>query len=219
LKKLLISLMAVLVCAGMIGSSLAYFTDVETSAGNTFTAGTLDLKVGDNNESFRDGVTLTWTMTNMIPGVSSFGPRSVNLENIGTVDADHVEISFSNEINDLPDVESDTNKNSIPGEIARWIEIIRMEYDDNDWVSDFIPYDANRDPNNNGFFDLEDVTLPPYTDIGGFLDNLKPVPPPEGNGYTSFTMTLKFNAGATNDIQGDTLITTVYFTLNQVASQ
>ena len=32
-------------------------------------------------------------------------------------------------------------------------------------------------------------------------------------------MSLKFNEGATNDIQGDTLTTTVTFTLNQDSSQ
>jgi hypothetical protein len=49
------------------------------------------------------------------------------------------------------------------------------------------------------------------------LDNLPP--PPTPGGETSFSMNLFFNGGATNDIQGDTLITTVTFTLNQSATQ
>jgi len=45
-KKILISLMTLVVVAGMIGGgAFAYFSDTETSTGNTFTAGTLDLKI------------------------------------------------------------------------------------------------------------------------------------------------------------------------------
>jgi len=72
------------------------------------------------------------------------------------------------------------------------------------------------DANGNGFFDLEDVTLSPYTDVEGPLDNLLA---PIGAGTGTFTMALRFNAGATNDIQGDILTTTVTFTLNQDSSQ
>jgi len=38
-------------------------------------------------------------------------------------------------------------------------------------------------------------------------------------GIRAFTLGLKFNAGATNDIQGDILTTTITFTLNQHSSQ
>lgn len=44
MKRILISLMTIaLVCALIGGGIFAYFSDVETSTGNTFTAGTLDL--------------------------------------------------------------------------------------------------------------------------------------------------------------------------------
>jgi len=209
--------MTLVLVVGMVGAgALAYFQDTETSTGNTFTAGTFDLEVGDWNEGFGDGVSATWTMSNMVPGVTTVGPLYVNLQNAGSLVGDHVEVSFSHVITDTPDVESDTNWNSTPGEMAEWLEIIAMSYNGTNWVTAFIPNDANRDPNNNSFFDLEDVTMPSYADEGGFLDNL---PAPLATGYRSFTLELKFNAGATNDIQGDTLTTTVAFTLNQEASQ
>lgn len=213
MKKLLFSLMAVVVCVGIVGSSLAYFTDVETSTGNTITAGTLDLKVSDRNEGFGDGVTQTWTMDNMQPGVTEVGPLSVNLQNSGNVAGNHVEISFNHEIDESTyPVESDSNWNSEPGDIARWLQITYMTYDTVNFLKKYT------DANGNGFFDLEDLTMSPYTSDGGPLDNL-PAPPPNNGGTTSFTMVLLFNAGATNDIQGDILITTVTFILNQVASQ
>ena len=204
---------------GLMGSVFAFFTDSATSTGNTFTSGTLDLELSDANDGFGppDSVTVTWTMSNMEPGVTTVGPLPVNLQNTGTIAADHVEIAFSHSIAETPDVESDTNWNSNPWEMAEWLEIISMTYNGSNWVTAFST-PGPLDPNNNGFFDLEDLTLSPYTDVGGPLDDL-PVPPPNSSGTTSFVMALKFNAGATNDIQGDTLTTTVTFTLNQEASQ
>jgi spore coat-associated protein N len=216
LKKTLFLILAVVLAAGMVGGVFAYFTDVETSTGNVFTAGSLDLKIGDKDEHpERDGVSLTWTMNNMVPGVSSVGPRSVNLINTGTIAGNHVEIIVSHEINDLPDVESDTNKDSTPGEMARWIQIVSMSYEEVSFVG-LLPTPGHviADVNGNGFIDLEDVTMAANE---AALDNLEP--PVIPGGETVFTMQLLFNGGATNDIQGDTLTTTVTFTLNQSATQ
>jgi len=127
--------------------------------------------------------------------------------------ADHVEISFSHSIDEATNpVESDTNPNSTPGEMARWIEIISMSYTGVDLMVNY------SDANGNGFFDLEDVTMSPYTDEEGPLDNLPP-PLPNSGGTRVFNLALKFHAGATDDIRGDILITTVTFTLNQDSSQ
>ena len=47
-KRILISLSVIgAVAAFAIGGTIAYFSDVETSTGNTFSAGTLDLKIRD----------------------------------------------------------------------------------------------------------------------------------------------------------------------------
>ena len=43
MKKILFSLMAVVLCLGLMGGAFAYFSDVETSEDNTFSAGTIDL--------------------------------------------------------------------------------------------------------------------------------------------------------------------------------
>ena len=217
MKRYLFLILAVILAVGMVGGVFAYFTDVEKSTGNVFTAGTLDLKVSDEDEyPPQDGVHTTWSMTNMVPGESETGPSDVTLINTGNIAGNHVEISFSHEINDLPDVESDTNKSSTPGEMARWIEITAMTY----YTVTFVGLHPTAghalvDANHNGFFDLEDVTLPENAPV---LDNLS-APPPGGMGKRDFTMQLFFNGGATNDIQGDTLTTTVTFTLNQSATQ
>ena len=214
MKRFLLSMLAIFLVIGLAGTgAFAWFQDTETSSGNSFIAGTFDLKVSDANEGFGDGVSATWTMSNMQPGVTTVGPLSVNLQNSGSIAANHVEISFSHSIDDTPDVESDTNWSSVPADMAEWIEITTMTYNGTNFVT--APY---TDANGNTFFDLDDLTWPVYAAEGGLLDN-KPAPAPNNGGTITFTMTLKFNAGATNDIQGDTLTTTVTFTLNQSSSQ
>lgn len=54
-KKILISLSVIGVVAAIgIGATVAYFNDVETSTGNVFTAGTLDLKVDHVLQTYND---------------------------------------------------------------------------------------------------------------------------------------------------------------------
>jgi len=49
-KKILISLSIIgIVAAIAVGGTIAYFSDTETSVGNTFTAGTIDISVNDMN--------------------------------------------------------------------------------------------------------------------------------------------------------------------------
>jgi len=49
-KKILISLSVIgIVAAIAVGGTIAYFSDTETSIGNTFTAGTIDISVNDMN--------------------------------------------------------------------------------------------------------------------------------------------------------------------------
>jgi spore coat-associated protein N len=227
-RKFIISALAIIMALGLVGAgTLAYFVDTETSAGNSFTAGTLDLVISDDDEGYGDGVTGTWTMTNMAPGVTQ-ALNSVSLQNSGNIGTNHVELGFNHTIDEqtappgVNPVESDTNPVSVAADLAEWLEITQMTYTGGgawyDWVADFTPFDINEDPNGNGFFDLDDVSGPTYSAEGGLLDNLNP-PPANNGGTRTFNLKLKFNAGATNDIQGDELTTTVSFTLNQDASQ
>ena len=211
MRKFLLSILAIFLVIGLVAGTgaLAWFSDTETSSGNSFIAGTFDLKASDADQGFGDGVSATWTMSNMEPGVTTVGPFDVVLQNSGSIAANNVEISFSHSIDDLPDVESDTNKSSTPEEMAKWIEITSISY------TGVNLFATLTDANGNGFLDLEDVTLPANA---AALDNL-PSPLPNNGGSRTFSMALKFNAGATNDIQGDTLTTTVTFTLNQDSSQ
>ena len=50
MKKIIFSLMAILLAVGLVGAgAFAQFFDVETSEGNVFTAGTIDIEVNEEN--------------------------------------------------------------------------------------------------------------------------------------------------------------------------
>lgn len=65
MKRIILGVFAIfLVVALAAGATIAQFSDTETSNGNTFTAGSLDLTVDGNN-----GVnTLKFTVSNLVPG-------------------------------------------------------------------------------------------------------------------------------------------------------
>ena len=81
MKKILISLMAIALVIGLVGAgTMAYFSDTETSSGNTFTAGTLDLAVGGENPN----VSPDFTLGPLAPGDS--GTITYTLNNVGSID-------------------------------------------------------------------------------------------------------------------------------------
>jgi spore coat-associated protein N len=83
-KKILFSVMTIALVGALAGVGIhAYFSDTETSPGNTFTAGTLDLKVDGENPWTSTAITVAC----MEPGATS---NSVNItvENIGCLDGD-----------------------------------------------------------------------------------------------------------------------------------
>jgi predicted ribosomally synthesized peptide with SipW-like signal peptide len=79
LKKVLFSVMSLMVVVGLVGGgAFAYFSDTETSTANTFTAGSLDLAM---NPTAAGAIV---TEPNTQPG-QEYGPYSVSFENIGTL--------------------------------------------------------------------------------------------------------------------------------------
>ena len=81
MKRILFSLMTIVAVLCVAGAgSFAYFSDTETSSGNTFTAGTLDLKVDDAD----DPLPVKFTLGPLAPGDS--GTISYELKNAGNID-------------------------------------------------------------------------------------------------------------------------------------
>ena len=80
MSKILVSLMTVAVVGALIGGGIyAYFSDAETSTGNTFIAGTLDLNLDGGNTNV-----VKFNVSGVSPGGSGGGTWIVT--NVGTMD-------------------------------------------------------------------------------------------------------------------------------------
>lgn len=90
-KKILISLSLIAaVAAIVVGATTAWFSDTETSSGNTFTAGTIDISVDEQNPWTAEN---TFTIEDMKPCEVEY--RTVKITNVGTNPADiwkHLEL-------------------------------------------------------------------------------------------------------------------------------
>ena len=136
MKKILISLMAIALVIGLVGAgTMAYFSDTETSSGNTFTAGTLDLTASATGMPFNVGP--------MKPGDSGSG--KIALTNAGTIGAAELDISMSTVINNdvsTAEPENDLGTNSGLGDLGGQLLMVL-------WLN----------VNQNGAFDAGDVEL------------------------------------------------------------
>lgn len=85
MKKIMMSLLTIaLVGAVITGGVMAWFSDTETSTTNTFTSGTLNIKVNNSDPglfTFDLG-----TISNIAPGDMT-GTATIKVENIGNLDA------------------------------------------------------------------------------------------------------------------------------------
>jgi predicted ribosomally synthesized peptide with SipW-like signal peptide len=68
-KKILASIFVIGILALAMGyGTYSFFSDTETSTGNTFTAGTIDLWLSNDGTSWSNGVSKTWEMAALEPG-------------------------------------------------------------------------------------------------------------------------------------------------------
>ena len=197
-----LSVAIVALIALIAGTTLAYFSDTETSGANTFSAGTLDLKISNDGTTFSDGVTGTWGATNMGPGDPAI-TGSVYVKNAGSMAANHVEISFANVVNN---VVTPAEIGVDDTDISKHLYVTAMTYGGADILASSVTaFDADH----NGKLSLYELN-------GQKIDNLA-APAPGAN--KQFTMSVQLDATTGNGNQGDSVTTTVTFTLNQVASQ
>ena len=216
MKKILISLMAIALVIGLVGAgSFALFNDTETSTGNTFTAGKLNLLLDDPNEEDSNGVTASWLNTNMAPGDSVSG--WVDVVNAGTLAANHIEISFDNTVTN---VETPAEIGTDDTDISDSIQVTTMTYSAGDSLVNFLSITGGvfdnatieaADADNSDTITLDELD-------GVTLDNVTPAPAANG-GEERFNMTVKLLSTTGNGNQGDSVTTVITFELNQDASQ
>lgn len=212
MKQILTAVMVISFVSMLAGAgTLAYFSDTEVSMGNTFTAGNHELKIKDGDEDWRDGVTATWTLSNMKPGDSTWG--KIGFQGNG---GENLNISCSYTIDEGSAIESETNHSNSADDFAKKMIITEMRYygrgnldllTTDNYDSDYKPNPHSpgpmvEDSDNDGKISLYDLT--------SGVDVRPPIP----NTNTWLNMTIKFDENAGNDFQGDTLNLTMIFTLN-----
>lgn len=103
MKNIVKSLLIVVAVAAIAGGATwAYFSDNATITGNTFSAGTMDLRIDRNPDSqtqdWSNGFTVPYTylqqlgLTNVAPGGT--GNQVIDIKNVGTVNGGNVTIKL-----------------------------------------------------------------------------------------------------------------------------
>jgi predicted ribosomally synthesized peptide with SipW-like signal peptide len=220
-KKILVSMMVIGLVATLAGAGLyAYFSDTETSTGNVFTAGTLDIKLADGDEAYSDGVTATWkSPSNWAPGESV--PAELRIYNDGSVDADYLLFKDQTVVPLDPGADGSDLRNAIlitefieyrwdgsawyvvcTNDLVAWEDWLyanHVEWDSagNDGKLTFREFWAGYKTGTSGASDYFDV-------ITGkeYLDGNPAVP---AGGYYKIKMTFTFDPDAGNKYQGDSL--------------
>lgn len=94
MRKIIGLLVAALALIALVaGFTWAYFSDSETSAGNTLVAGTLDLGLSNTDEMATGSTTGTWTSSDWKPGDTRAGTLYVS--NSGSIDIGTLTVAFT----------------------------------------------------------------------------------------------------------------------------
>lgn len=196
-----------------------------------------DLKIRDNDEFYRHGVTATWVAKNVLPGhnYDFLVPFVQLIKTSESADADHLEIAADySVIEEMPCAKSDTQCDTDlhPDGMAKEMLITRCVYKvgviciDCLTGKEYDAYDAEngicagRVLKTRSYWKVQDANADgkqSFYDLKNTsLDNLPLVP---NLSTPQFEMGVKFSESAGNDFQGDTFNLTMIFTLNQDVSQ
>lgn len=176
MSKILISLMTIALVGSMVGGGVyAYFNDLETVTGNTFTAGSLNLDLTDASDDGTESETATWAFSDIAPGDTGGGAR-LTITNSGSING-YLDLSSANVTNaenynaatDEAEAvdDADTSDGTGGGELGANLKVQIWIDTDNDGVVDV----------NGGL--LEEESIYPAAAIGqadpgvtGVLDNI-----------------------------------------------
>ncbi|WP_305065421.1 TasA family protein [Methanococcoides sp.] len=179
-KSIFLSLLLIGVVAASAGAGTwATFSDTETSAGNTFTAGTLDI-----------GISNSFAFGPVAPGDAN--TETITITNSGNIAANSVFLKL-----DVLDSEpsADTEPETVAEDgtdkydISEMIEITSIKYGATD-ISGLYS-----DLNLNSYLDLDDLNAADDVEINGAS--------PLGTTSVDVTIDMTFVANAGNEYQGD----------------
>jgi len=200
MKKILISLAIIGVVAAIgVGATVAYFSDTETSTGNTFTAGTLDLTINNPGQAI-------FNVGNLKPNDSGHGTWT--LTNAGSVDGyvDIHNITLANYENGCNDPETKVSDptcgtSTDQGELSANMDVRLCV-----------------DVDNNGVCNEEDTSI--YTGkLSGIASDYDANIALAAGATKYITMTWSIDSGVGNIIQSDSTTMGLTFELGQTTGQ
>ena len=204
MKRILVSLMTMALVSALVGGGIyAYFNDTETSTGNTFTAGTLDLNLDGGNTNV-----VKFTVDDVKPGDSSGGTWTVaNVGNIpGYLDLESIGVSEAIGTTTEPELADEVPPGTDTAQLGNYL-----------MVHIFI------DANNNGSWDMGETDIfgtdAAPAAISGIAGSYALDLSLTASGGTNY-ITLLWSVGTTvdNRIQGDSVTLDITFELQQRAA-
>jgi len=201
MKKLLFIAMACVLCLGLVGGAFAYFSDTETSTGNVFTAGSLDLTYDVAGGPQYNGTSVAlFSIGDVKPGQT--GTVVVSLHNIGTVAANHLNVKFQNLVdneNGINEPEAIVDFTPLAGELSQSI-LVKMWIDGGNGI-----LDPGESYLNGG------IPVALSTVIGEDVD----MGPLGASSVTYLAVAWEIDPDADNIIQSDSTVCDALFTLAQ----
>jgi predicted ribosomally synthesized peptide with SipW-like signal peptide len=218
-KKILIGVMSLVVVLGLVGGgAFAVFSDTETSTGNTFTAGTLDLVLSNDGTNFYNGETGTWSSpANWAPGDEVKKPIYLQLVD-SSVPAEAIYACWNNLIN--------------PDGMAQYIQVTWLSDSTDIGTNNIGPFVTAYDANSDGTLSLYELvnglsfynslnTPDPnqarfYADEGEtYAHDILPYPYAGGPAF-EIMLGYKFMDSAPDSLQGKTCSFSLTFTAVQM---
>ena len=211
MKRILMSVLVIAVVAAVasVGLSGAIFSNSETSTGNTFSAGTLDLQLGETEE-------LPLTVSDLAPCVDS-DQQVITFKNVGTIDG---KLSFTMTIAGEADVTDAPDPDMSADDFAKLVYVSEALYtpdggSETDVLADWKSY---ADTNSDGFMSIYEMAQKTWsmtetlTASGSAVIKVKVHLGDQLNGNGTIT-----SDGTTvnNDAQGDGVNVTINATLTQ----
>ena len=203
MKRILMSLMTVALVSALIGGGIyAYFSDIETSAGNTFTAGTLDLNLDGVNTNV-----VKFTVSDVKPGDSGGGSWTV--ANVGSIAGylDLESISVSEAIGTTTDPEEADEPTGV----------------DTIQLGNYLMVHLFVDTNNNGSWDAGEADIFGTDAAPAAINTIAAsyaldLSLAATGGTNYITLVWSVGTGTDNRIQGDSVTLDITFELQQRAA-
>lgn len=231
-KGILLSLIAILLVSGMMG--VAYAKSDGINKQNHFSHNGVDLKLIDQDElSWQDGVSATWVVTNMAPGVECHFVDDEPFVGLASKSSGSVNITCDYTVEEkFPQTEADTDWETDlcpgPDDMATYMEITRCTYEFtykkkvwqiNCLTGKLTIISGNKKHHHDGYIDNDEWQIQDKDGDGeitfydlnqGPLTNLPLLRKGKG---ARFEMSVKFHQDAGNEFQGDTFNLTMIYTL------